>query len=319
MKKSNNYKFCSIGIGLALVILCGSAKAQTVSTPIVGFSKVAAPSGTIIVVPSFIKANRFQGAATLSGQSFACNAFVANALAPSNFSDGRPNYPKSYVEITSGPYEGMVLDILSNTASAVTVSGAPSALNGQSVNIAIRDHYTLDDLASGQSGLIDYDSGVALYNSDGTSSIRFYASGSWVADDYSTPAGNTVIYPGQGVTLSSGGASITLTGNVKTTKTMIPLYAGGAVNLVGPGNPSSSSSLDNINLAPALDPYNDGFNSFSTNGSMSIVGTYFSDGASVLNDAYEPLASPAFVGVNSGMVVTVSSPTTWVLPKIVTP
>lgn len=321
MSTFNNSRIALAILVLGMISFLGPncLTAQTVSTPIVGFSKVSAPSGTIVVVPSFVKANRFQGAVILSGQNFAVPGFTSNQLAPSTYTDGRPNYPKTYVEITSGPLEGTVLDILSNTASSVTVSGAPSELNGQSVPIAIRDHFTLDDLAQSQSGLVDYDSGVTLYNSDGTTSIRYYVAGSWVSDDYSTPAGNTIIYPGQGITLSTGPATLTLSGIVKPTKTVIPLYAGGVVNLVGPGNPSGSSSLDAVNIAGALAPFDDGINSFSSNGLMTIAETYYSDGSVILDSSYEALASPAYVQPNSGFVVTVSSPKTWVLPKIVTP
>lgn len=321
MNTSNSSKSnIVIVIFASLLVLANNLLiAQTVSTPIVGFSKVTAPSGTIVVVPSFVKANRFQGSVTLAGQNFAVTGFSANQLAPSSHTDGRPNYPKAYVEITSGSFEGTVLDILSNTSSSVTVSGAPSELNGQSVSIAIRDHFTLDDLAQGQSGLVDYDSGVTLYNSDGTTSIRYFVTGSWVSDDYSTPAGNTIIYPGQGITLSTGAATLTLSGNVKQTKTVVPLYSGGVVNLVGPGNPSGSDSLDSINIATTLAPYEDGINAFSSNGLMTIAETYYSDGSEILNSSYEPLPSPAYVASNSGFVVTVASPKTWVLPKIVSP
>lgn len=321
MNTSNTSKLSMAMVTLVSLIVLGNnpSVAQTVSTPIVGFSKVSAPSGTIVVVPSFVKANRFQGSVTLSGQNFAVSGFSANQLAPSSYTDGRPNYPRTYVEITSGTYEGTVLDILSNTSSSVTVSGAPTELNGQSVNIAIRDHFTLDDLAQGQAGLVDYDSGVTLYNSDGTTSIRYYATGSWVADDYSTPAGNTIIYPGQGVTLSTAPATLTLSGSVKPTKTVVPLYAGGVVNLVGPGNPSGNDSLDAINIAASLAPYEDGINSFSSNGLMTIAETYYSNGTEILNSSYEPLPAPAYVTSNSGFVVTVSSAKTWVLPKIVSP
>lgn len=63
-------KLASAVLALGMISISGanSLVAQTVSTPIVGFSKVSAPSGTIVVVPSFVKANRFQGAVTLSGK-----------------------------------------------------------------------------------------------------------------------------------------------------------------------------------------------------------------------------------------------------------
>lgn len=320
MNTSNNSKLSLAMFTLVSLLVLGNkpSVAQTVSTPIVGFSKVTAPSGTIVVVPSFVKPNRFQGSVTLNGQNFAVTGFSVNQLAPSSYTDGRPNYPKAYVEITSGTYEGTVLDILSNTASSVTVSGAPTELNGQSVNIAVRDHFTLDDLAQGQSGLVDYDSVVNVYNSDGTTSTRYYVTGSWVADDYSTAAGNTIIYPGQGITLSTGSASLTLSGNVKTTKTVVPLYAG-AVNLVGPGNPSNQSNLDSIGIASVLAPYDDGINSFASNGTMTMLDTFYSNGSGILNSSYEPITAPAYVASNSGFVVSVSNPKTWTLPRIINP
>ena len=301
-------------LALGLILSIEFAECQTVSTPIVGFSKVTAPAGTIVVVPSFVKPNLYQGTSTLSGQVFSCSSFTAGQLAPTTYTDGRPNYPTSYVEIVSGPYEGTVMDIQSNTTSSVTVTGAPTILNGQSVSIAIRRHITLDDLVVGASGLQDYSDGATVFNSDGSSSIRYFASGSWVADDYSTPAGQTVVYPGQGLTLSSAGASLILNGNVKTTKTLVPLYAG-VINLVGPGNPSGNTNLENLNIASALDPYNDGINSFSANGEMTIAETYFSDGSGILDSSYSPIGSPAYVGVNSGFVVSVGSSKYWTVPS----
>ena len=63
MNTSNTSKLSMAMVTLVSLIVLGNnpSVAQTVSTPIVGFSKVSAPSGTIVVVPSFVKANRFQG------------------------------------------------------------------------------------------------------------------------------------------------------------------------------------------------------------------------------------------------------------------
>lgn len=317
---TTNTRFAHAVATLVLTtIACLDTVAQTVSTPVVGFSKVNLPAGTVYLVPGFVKAPVFSGSSLVSGQSFAANGLVAGSLNGSNFND-RPNYPKYYVEITSGPYEGYSFDINSNTSSAVSVIGVPSALSGSTVSIVIRPHVVLDDLVQGQVGLLDYDSAVNMPNPDGTTTTRFYASGSWIAEDFSTPAGHTVIYPGNAVALSSSGGSLTTTGVVKSTKTAVPLYSA-AVNYVGQMNPSSATMINKLNMAAPLSPYLDGFNTFSTDGSMTTIGTYFSDGAAILDAGYNPLDQNSADAVNSnfGFAVSVSSDTVWVMPSLLNP
>jgi len=302
---------------LTLVATPAFLHAQTTSySDVVRYSKITAPGGTVIVVPTFVKASSFSGSSLVASDGFACSSFTANQLAPNAGSA----YPKAYVEITSGAFEGYTFDVSSNTTSKISVSGIPADLVGTTVSIAVRNHLTLDDLAAGQSGLVDYDSGVTIYNPDGTASVRYFASPSWVADDYSTPAGDTVIYPGSGFTLSSGGSSFTFTGVVKAGKTVIPLYAG-AVNLVGPLNPSNAKLITEISIAPALDVYSDGINRFSNNGQMVIETTYYSDGTDVLDSGYAPFTPSASdsVNLNSGFVVSVSQNRRWTYPSPLNP
>ena len=292
---------------LLLAVMAGNAQ-TTASSPVVGYSKISCPSGTVIVVPTFVKSDLYAGSSVIAADGFGCTAFTTGARSPNSGS----SYPKSYVEITSGAFEGYTFDIISNTASKLSAAGIPANLVGQTVTIAVRDHLTLDDFVSGQTGLVDYDSGVSIYNPNGTTSVRYFASPSWVADDFSTPAGDTVIYPGSGFTLSSGGASFTFTGMVKATKTVVPLYTG-AVNIVGPLNPSTAKYITQIGIASALDPFNDGINSFSTNGQMSINTTYYSDGTDILDSGFSNLVPTISdnVPVNQGFVVTVSQNRTW--------
>lgn len=312
-------KFIPFIVSLVIATCCvADALAQTVSTPVVGFSKVNLPTGTVYLVPGFVKAPVFSGSSLVTGQSFGVSGLTSGSFNESNYND-RPNYPKFYVEITSGAYEGYSFDINSNTGSAVSVSGVPAALNGTTVSIAIRPHVVLDDLVQGQIGLVDYDSAVNMPNPDGTTTTRFYASGSWIAEDFSTPAGHTVVYPGNAVALSSSGGSLTTTGVVKSTKTAVPLYSA-AVNYVGQMNPSSSTKINNLQIAAPLSPYLDGFNTFSIDGSMTTVGTYFSDGTAVLDAGYSPLDPTASDAVNSnfGFAVSVSSDTVWIMPSLLT-
>ena len=299
---------------LALAATPVLLKAQTTSySDVVGYSKISAAAGTVAVTPGFVKAAKFSGSATITGQSLNISGLTADSLNASSYGD-RPNYPTHYVEITSGTYEGYSFDIVSNTASSVTAQNIPSALNGQSVSVVIRPHFVLDDIAS--ASMADYADAVNLINPDGSTSTRFYAGGSWIAEDFSTPAGHTVIYPGQAVVLSTGGASITTQGVVKATKTAIPLYAA-AVNFVGPLNPSGNTLVNSLGIAGGLTPYADGINVFSSDGNLTATATYFSDGSSILDSGFSPLDPNATdnVQVNSGFAVSVASDTYWVVPS----
>jgi len=295
------------------------AQSTTVSTPIVGFSNINLPSGSAMVVPGFVKPAVYSGSSAVSGQVFSVSGLVSSSFNSSNYSD-RPNYPKYYVEITSGPYEGYTFDIISNTTTSVSVSDVPSAMSGLTVSMTIRPHFVLDDLVKNQSGLSDYSDAVNLSNPDGSVTTRFYASGSWLAEDFSTPAGHTVVYPGNGVVFSSGGAKVTTSGNVKTTKTVVPLYST-TINYVGQMNPSGATKVTNLGIAGALSPYSDGMNAFSNDGSLTTVGTYYSDGSAILDAGYSPLAGNAAdsVASNSGFAVSVGSSTVWTMPSVVNP
>jgi hypothetical protein len=304
-------------LNISLVILALAAMvghATTATSGIVGYSKITAPSGTVAIVPGFVKAAKFTGTATVTGQSFGVSGFSAGVLNPSAHSDGRPNYPTHYIEITSGTYEGYLFDILSNSGTSVTAANVPSAINGQEVSVVVRPHVTLDDIAS--TSMADYSDAVNLINPDGSTTTRYYAAGSWIAEDYSTGAGHTVIYPGQAVLLSSAGVTITTIGDVKTTKTAVPLYAA-AVNYVGPLSPGNDTSVNKLQIASSMVPYSDGFNQFASDGFMTTTGTYYSDGTDILDAGYSPLPSIATdsIEINTGFALSVQSDGYWIMPS----
>ena len=304
-----------LNIALAILVSAVMAgNAATATSGIVGYSKISAPSGTVAIVPGFVKAAKFTGTATVTGQSFGVSGFSVGVLNPSAHSDGRPNYPTHYIEVTSGTYEGYSFDILSNSGTGVTAANVPSAINGQTVSVVIRSHITLDDIAS--SSMAEYSDAVNLINPDGSASTRYYAAGSWVAEDYSTAAGHTVIYPGQAVLLSSGGVTITTTGVVKTTKTAVPLYAA-AVNYVGPLSPSNDTGVNKLQIASSMVPYSDGFNQFASDGFMTTTGTYYSDGTDILDAGYSPLPPTATdsIEINTGFALSVQSDGYWIMPS----
>jgi hypothetical protein len=143
-----------------------------------------------------------------------------------------------------------------------------------------------------------------------------------VAEDNTSPAGQTIIYPGNGLTLSSAnanGATVTLSGNVKTTPTMIPLYSG-VLNLVGPMNPTAQTNLVNLGIAPDLTPNVDYFNTYSTDGSLTVLASYYSDGTHLLNGPSGPTL-PAndtthLIPGSSGIGVTIANDAVWVSSPI---
>jgi len=303
-----------LNVALAILVAVVSAgNAEPVYSDIVGYSNVTAPSGTVAIVPGFVKSAKFTGTATVTGQSFGVSGLSVGELDQSNFSD-KPNYPTHYVEITAGDYEGYAYDIVANTASSVTAANVPSAINGQTLSVVIRPHVTLDDIAS--ASMADYSDAVNLINPDGSTTTRFYAAGSWIAEDFSTAAGHTVIYPGQAVLLSSGGVEITTTGIVKTTKTAVPLYAA-AVNFVGPLSPGGDTKVTQLQIAPSLAVYSDGFNQFTTDGTMTTIGTYYSDGVDVLDAGFSPLPSNATdsIEINTGFALSAGADGYWIMPS----
>ena len=315
VKGTMNMKKLNVTLAiLVAAVMAGNAQ-TTATSDIVGYSKIAAASGTVPIVPGFVKSPKFTGSATLSGQSFAVT-LPAGELNQSNFSD-KPNYPTHYIEITAGDYEGYAYDIVANTASSVTAANVPSAINGQTLSVVIRPHVTLDDIAS--ASMADYSDAVNLINPDGSTTTRFYAAGSWIAEDFSTAAGHTVIYPGQAVLLSSGGVEITTTGVVKTTKTAVPLYAA-AVNFVGPLSPGGDTKVTQLQIAPSLAPYTDGFNQFSNDGTMTTTGTFFSDGTDVLDAGFSALPSTATdsIAINTGFALSAGADGYWIMPSPLT-
>ena len=140
---------------------------------------------------------------------------------------------------------------------------------------------------------------MLIFNSDGTNNTRFFDGASWVADDFSTPVGHQIIYPGTGFTYSAGDAAAKLvfSGDVKTTKTAIHIYGGAStINIVGPPYPSADTRLVTTSLASTLVPYADGFTVYTNDGTMSVTpgaGFYLTDGTDILDDTFTPLSPSA--------------------------
>lgn len=285
--------------------------AQTTSySSVVGYSSSSLTGGQYIFSPTFVKPAVFQGSATVSGTSLPVSGISTANLAPSSYSDGRPNYPTSYVEILSGAFAGISYDITAVNAGSVTAVDLPPSLNGTSVNFAIRSHVTLADIFTPSSGFSEYSDAIAIYNSDGTISLRYLAGGVVTLDDFATEAGHTPIYPGNGVILNvSGPVNLTASGEVKATTTRIPVYPG-VNNVVGTLNPSAQLKATDSTLATSLAAYSDAATIYSNDGVFSLGSIVYSDGAAVTDDTFTPFtsANSPSLPIGSGMIVNVASP-----------
>ena len=325
---------CAALFSLAL-LGAGSVLAQTATTKPVGFSSTAGSTGSRLIVPSLVNADTFVGTALFNSATNTITPTTSPSWTPAAYNetafvDGRPNYPTYYVEVQTGALEGLVIDVVSNSGTAVTVPSGdiPAALDGQTISIALRQHMTLDKIAEGSTGLVDYTDSVNLSLPNGNVETRYFTGTNvpgtkWVAGDFATPAGHSIVYPGSGFILNGGSAaSFTFVGSVKTTKTIVPIYAN-VVNVVGPPNPTTSMLLLQTNLVGPLgtnNPYGDLINNIAADGSMNVLGTYYSDGSNLLNGSFAPLAPAATDSIsgNNGVIYSSSSDTTWTIPSIYT-
>jgi hypothetical protein len=303
---------------LALAATPAFLHAQTTSySSIVGYSKVDVAAGGGVVAPVFVKAAVFSGSATVSGQTF--SGSFSTSLNPTSFTD-RPNYPTHYVEITSGPNEGAVFDVQSAGPSGISTSGIPAGLSGQTVSIAVRPHVTLGDVASASAGLADFSDAITVYRENNIKSSYIYTTSGVVGDDYSTPSDHVVIYPGYAVMFNTiGNSTFTLSGEVKTTKTQVPLFAG--ETLIAPLDPQGGKNVSQLNLAGALEGYTDAISLVSTTGDLSL-NSFYSDGATdMLDENYTPVdaTTDKVVNAGNGFIVNTLTDRVWTANAPVNP
>lgn len=227
----------------ASAFLSSSAAAQATSsnTPTIGYYKFNTPTGPSLWTSGFVTAKAFQGQATsvTGGASSTINQTGAG------WTPGAFNL--HYVEILDGAQAGLILDILGNSATSLTVDGEAGASGfnlAQNVKYAVRKHATLGAIFKGGAGLSPFEDSITLFYDDGAKRSFYYddtAPGHIVADDLSTIKDDEIVYPGQGMLLNTlGTRQLTFGGNdvsyVKESPTKVPLY-GGKINLAGVLNP----------------------------------------------------------------------------------
>jgi hypothetical protein len=289
---------------MATSFLTGVANAQTSSsTPVIGYYKQTIPPGNSPVVCGFTTKKEFQGALTShvpgnpnsvitqTGAGWTVNQFQTSANPATNSSH--------FIEILSGPAAavGMIYDIVSNTATTVTVEGSTTPLTG-AITYCIRKHVTLGALLPGGGGLNAGSDTVSIVNSDASIETFTYNGGNWEDGGSLEDGTNKVIYPGQGFIITRAGnvpATVTIGGNevsyVKAGATKIPLYHHNGIpvrNMVGLINPLVSdagvndfNTLGNFGLVAGLSAGADTVDVFSLTGNFVTLGTFLSNGGNM--------------------------------------
>ena len=309
----------------AFVCTVGQLQAQTsVTTPPVGFNKLTLLAGNNLRVNTFVQAKAFQGAAQSVTSASNSVITVSGTLTASQFNEvnGVPGY---YVEILdAGSNQGMITDVVSNTAGSITVASNLAAFSvSGTASFCVRPHTTLSTLFGSGSGLSPGTDSVKLfYPNNSNKSFLFTGSGSsWIDAGTGADAGGEVIYPGQGfiITVASP-VNVIITGSVKDGPTIVPLYAG-AVNVVGTINPAvgGSQTLSNFNWISTFTAGLDSVNVYNDTGALQQLGSFISTGSSLINAGTGASGDTQAVPPSNSVVVSVSQSKNWVMPSFYTP
>jgi hypothetical protein len=281
----------SLPIILASALLVQVASAQTSSsTPVIGYYKFDVKAGTSVWVSGFVAKKDFRGAAT------SMTAGTPNSVINQTGATWTPGaFNSHFVEILSGAQAGLILDIVSNTASSVTVEGNTTALLLTGTETyAIRQHATFGTLFAAGAGLSAFDDVIALENSDGSQTVAYFDGTDWVDAITAANANGVVVYPGQGITiLAAANRVVTFGGGavsyVKTGPTKIPVYTT-AVNYIGVINPlvntTSPAAIDSTTtlgyaMTTQLSPFDDVLATFTRDGLFDNPHVYYTDGTDV--------------------------------------
>ena len=315
-------KRLALPIVLASGLLAQIASAQvSSSTPVLGYYKFTAPAGTSLWTCGFVRKKEFQGAATSITPGAVYS--VINQTGATF-----PAFTNSYVEILSGTSAGLVLDIVSNTATSITVAGNLTGIPGTST-YCVRKHNTIGTVFAAGGGLSAGADTVALIGETGTQVFSFNGA-TWEDADLND-ATEVVIYPGQGFIIGAGAArTVTFGGNdvsyVKTGPTKVSLYPGIA-NLVGLVNPlvatapadplfaTAQNPLGNYGFVQSLAAGADTIDLRLNNGSLTSVGIFQSNGGN-LEDADLNDASAVPVRNGSALIIGVPADRVYTAPQL---
>jgi hypothetical protein len=294
---------------------------------VVGYTSTTLPGGAgNLFAPAFINSNSFVGVLSEVDSAETSTLTVSGDLEADAFNESvdvdgvSKGYPLYYVEVlndtndTDGiDTEGLIIDVVSNTASTLLVAAETADLGIQGdESIAVRKHLTLGDIFSGSTGLSAYTDSIAIYNEDGPGTVVSHLpdgdGGFVLSSDFVTVSTDAPVYPGTGIVINNpDDVTITPCGTVKETDTQVVLYGGSVVNVVGVLSPISSYDVDaDGRLNEALADYTDACNIYSQDGTLVPTLGFLDDGENgfVSSADFVTPVSPSIDGTSQPIVIT---------------
>lgn len=299
--------------------------AETSTSPVFGIYQFDVPQGKSVWVSGLVTKSDFGG--KMDGFTPGAQSVISQTGASFE------NFSNHYVEIKTGPWEGLPLDILSNMGETITVEGdlGPSGfqLSGDEAYF-IRSHVTLIRLLPSSCGLVQGVDSVTVYDASGSPQSYTFDGNNWI-DGEGNNANNVKIRPGQGFQITAAQARTLTIGNsevtiVKNSPTWV-LLRPGSLNLIGAVNPLvatdtadplfpselplGSDDLDTseveqgLGLKDSFDSFTDSVRIISRDGAFS--GTTFLFSGTNLIDALATDADGEKVPVGSAVAVTVGT------------
>ena len=208
-------RFCAAVLA-AMVALSSSVKAQEVYSQIVGAISIDLPAESdVIVAFPFKQSAEFRGVLESASENGSVTLTVAADSLTSGALDSQSGMATHYVVIETGALKGKHMDIVSNTASTIVVSGDTSTGLANGDEIAVYPHWTLSSaFPLGVANQDESEPGVRKIEvivPEATSEegdmipegIYYFSGGSWrqVEAGINTVVDDTVLYPGRAMVI----------------------------------------------------------------------------------------------------------------------
>jgi uncharacterized protein (TIGR02597 family) len=237
----------SLLVAAGLFVSASQSNSQsTVSTPILGFFNLSLLEGkaSLISLPlnqASIVLGKFFGKSGAVLSTSASLSSLPTTLANSD------NVPLYYIEVTSGPCSGLLLELLSKGSTSLTISSADASQLTGSESFQIKKFATLSDVfgSINPAGLLGGDSPttadvVWAVTNGSWRQYFFYNDGfngetdprQWETPGSSVYKGDSRIDPDQGVHVvrkPGSNRTVTITGQVKATPSFVPFTNGSQI------------------------------------------------------------------------------------------